>query len=77
MNGIFNFEHAGYAFPPGVLAEARERPAIRHFEGPSGNKPWHAGSWSPGIEPYFEHRRATPWPDVEQPRRPLRRRLRP
>lgn len=39
MTGLIRLPHAEHIFEPGVLAAARERPAIRHFEG-SANKPW-------------------------------------
>jgi lipopolysaccharide biosynthesis glycosyltransferase len=39
MNGLIHLCQAETIFEPVALAEARERPAIRHFEG-SANKPW-------------------------------------
>jgi lipopolysaccharide biosynthesis glycosyltransferase len=65
MNSTLKFPWAVYAFGAKALEEARSRPGIRHFEGPERNKPWHADSWSDMSEVYFEHRRHTPWPDVE------------
>jgi lipopolysaccharide biosynthesis glycosyltransferase len=46
------------------VADAMSRPAIRHFEGPTANKPWHAEHEGPGREQYERHRRETPWPRV-------------
>jgi lipopolysaccharide biosynthesis glycosyltransferase len=57
-------------FDAGLAAAARERPGIRHFEGPGANKPWHDDFDHEHHELYFRHRRATPWP----PARPLWRR---
>ncbi len=65
MNAL-SFAWAGYAFAPDALAQARARPGIRHFEGPSVNKPWHFLCAAPQREAYFEHRRATPWPKVRR-----------
>jgi lipopolysaccharide biosynthesis glycosyltransferase len=65
MNAL-SFPWAAYAFAPQDLAQARARPGIRHFEGPSVNKPWHFLCTAPGREAYFEHRRATPWPHVRR-----------
>lgn len=45
--------------------QARRRPGIRHFEGPSTNKPWHVACDPASRELYARHRRATPWPDFE------------
>jgi lipopolysaccharide biosynthesis glycosyltransferase len=65
MNSMMIFDDAASAFEPGVLQEARLRPAIRHFEGPAENKPWNYMCDRALRDVYFEHRRATPWPDVE------------
>jgi lipopolysaccharide biosynthesis glycosyltransferase len=65
MNALHFFPWSAYVFGNRALAEARAKPAIRHFEGPGINKPWVHGSWSPQRELYFEHRRGTPWPEVE------------
>ncbi len=46
------------------LRQAIAEPAIRHFEGPEENKPWHPGHDRQGRELYLRHRRDTPWPDV-------------
>jgi lipopolysaccharide biosynthesis glycosyltransferase len=64
MNSVLSFPWAAEVFGNAVVAEARSRPAIRHFEGPTINKPWHYGSESPMGDAYFEHRRQTPWPNA-------------
>ena len=64
MNSILGFESATEVFGEAAVAEARERPAIRHFEGPSVNKPWHLMCEREGRELYHAHRRRTPWPRV-------------
>ena len=48
------------------LAAALARPGIRHFEGPSVNKPWHVLCERPDAAEYFRHRSATPWPRVRR-----------
>jgi lipopolysaccharide biosynthesis glycosyltransferase len=59
---IFRFEWAEEVHGPVALAEAVRDPAIRHFEGPDENKPWHFSS-SPGQRRlYAQYRRQTPWP---------------
>jgi lipopolysaccharide biosynthesis glycosyltransferase len=65
MNAMLFFPWSAYIFGSQAVEEASSRPAIRHFEGPSINKPWIWGSWAPQRELYFEHRRRTPWPEVE------------
>lgn len=62
MNSVFLFDWADEVFGAAAVAEARERPAIRHFEGPGPNKPWAADSFAPHRDAYATHRRATPWP---------------
>lgn len=62
MNSIMNFPEAEVVFAADALADARAAPAIRHFEGPGANKPWHAGCRQPQRDAYFRHRRQTPWP---------------
>jgi lipopolysaccharide biosynthesis glycosyltransferase len=62
MNSVLGFPWADEVFGADAVEEARRRPAIRHFEGPTINKPWHYGCESPMREVYFEHRRRTPWP---------------
>jgi lipopolysaccharide biosynthesis glycosyltransferase len=62
MNSVLLFPWAADVFGAEAVDEARARPAIRHFEGPTINKPWHYGCESPMRDVYFEHRRQTPWP---------------
>ena len=83
MHSVLRFPWAAHAFGYEAIEEARDKPAIRHFEGPLMNKPWHILSEPQMSEPYFAHRRQTPWPEVARegatPRnrlRRLRRRLR-
>lgn len=61
MNSVLALPGAESVYGDRALAEARARPAIRHFEGPEHNKPWHPESRVPGRELYLSHRRATPW----------------
>jgi lipopolysaccharide biosynthesis glycosyltransferase len=64
MNSVVAFPHAAAVLGADRVEEARRDPAIRHFEGPGDNKPWHLLCPWPGRELYREHRRATPWPRV-------------
>lgn len=64
MNGILLFPWAADALGAAAVREAIERPAIRHFEGPSANKPWHLLCERADRELYMSHRRRTPWPRV-------------
>jgi lipopolysaccharide biosynthesis glycosyltransferase len=77
MNSVLQFPWSADVFGAEAVDEARSRPAIRHFEGPTTNKPWHYGCESPMREVYFEHRRQTPWPSCRiegvTPRNVLRR----
>lgn len=66
MNSVMVFERAAEVFGAEAVAEARAHPAIRHFEGPAGNKPWHVLCERPLRDLYERHRRATPWPEVER-----------
>jgi UDP-glucose/galactose:(glucosyl)LPS alpha-1,2-glucosyl/galactosyltransferase len=61
MNALW-LREARETFAESELAEAVNRPAIRHFEGPGDNKPWHADCRQRHLEMYFAHRRRTPWP---------------
>ncbi len=61
---VFWWPLAETVFDPAVLERARARPAIRHFEGPDENKPWHPRCPWDGRELYLAHRRETPWPRV-------------
>jgi lipopolysaccharide biosynthesis glycosyltransferase len=63
MNSM-RFPQAAPVFGGDVLEEARASPAIRHFEGPGDNKPWHRDCERVDRELYFRHRADTPWPRV-------------
>jgi lipopolysaccharide biosynthesis glycosyltransferase len=77
MNAFLALPNAADVLGAERLEEARRDPAIRHFEGPGDNKPWHLLCRWPGRELYRDHRRATPWPRVwpegVTPRNVLRR----
>jgi lipopolysaccharide biosynthesis glycosyltransferase len=77
MNSVLLFPEAIDVFGAERTEQARRNPAIRHFEGPSENKPWHLLCERDGIELYRHHRRQTPWPryipDGITPRNVLRR----
>ena len=84
MNSVVYFESAPEVLGAAAVEEARTRPGIRHFEGPSINKPWHLLCTWEGRDEYLRHRAATPWPKVQwegaTPRNRARhawRRLRP
>ncbi len=64
MNSVMEFEEASRVFGPEAVEDARRRPAIRHFEGPSINKPWHRLADPPSQRLYRAYRRETPWPRV-------------
>jgi lipopolysaccharide biosynthesis glycosyltransferase len=65
MNSVIEFPWSAEVFGARAVEEARSRPGIRHFEGPSINKPWHYLCTRSLRELYLEHRRQTPWPEVE------------
>lgn len=65
MNSVMSFPQSIEVFGKESVDEARRSPAIRHFEGPLLNKPWHYLADSDMQQLYLRHRRATPWPDVE------------
>lgn len=77
MNSVLLFPWAADVLGAERVEQARARPAIRHFEGPTINKPWHYGCESPMRDVYFEHRHRTPWPrcriEGRTPRSVLRR----
>ena len=77
MNAVLAFPQAQALLGADAVARARASPAIRHFEGPGANKPWHYLCRQPQREAYFEQRRMTPWPRVRlkgrTPRNLLRR----
>jgi lipopolysaccharide biosynthesis glycosyltransferase len=45
-----------------VVAKAQRTPAILHFEGPAGSKPWHPDADPEDRALYWSHRSRTPWP---------------
>jgi lipopolysaccharide biosynthesis glycosyltransferase len=64
MNSFFSRPRlAREVFGASLLSEAVEQPAIRHFEGPDFNKPWHLLHGRGGQRLYREHRVGTPWPE--------------
>jgi lipopolysaccharide biosynthesis glycosyltransferase len=73
MNSL-QFDWAADVFGAEAVREARDHPAIRHFEGPGQNKPWNRGGDPRDRAQYFAHRRRTPWPGR---RLRLKRALRP
>jgi lipopolysaccharide biosynthesis glycosyltransferase len=60
MNSM-RFPWSAEVFSEGQLEEARRRPAIRHFEGPGDNKPWHLYCERKDRQLYRAHLRRTPW----------------
>jgi lipopolysaccharide biosynthesis glycosyltransferase len=81
MNAVLYFPWSREVFGVEEVEEARRNPAIRHFEGPADNKPWHYLCQWGMRELYWYHRQQTPWPSLELegvtvPNR-LRRLLRP
>lgn len=62
MNAYFRFPWSVESFGPERLAEALADPAVRHFEGPADNKPWHYLADHESRRAYDLHRRQTPWP---------------
>jgi lipopolysaccharide biosynthesis glycosyltransferase len=66
MNAVMRFDWAVEYFGEEAVSEARSNPAIRHFEGPSSNKPWHLLCDPESQLQYTEHRRQTPWPRVRR-----------
>lgn len=79
MNALRVYPWAHYVFSPDQISEARSRPAIRHFEGPGPNKPWHYRCDQTAQKLYAAHRQETPWPVVRlegrTPRNVTRRQL--
>jgi lipopolysaccharide biosynthesis glycosyltransferase len=62
MNSVVTFPWSAELFGAEAVEEARSNPAIRHFEGPGPNKPWHYLADAESRELYLRHRRRTPWP---------------
>jgi lipopolysaccharide biosynthesis glycosyltransferase len=61
MNSMIVYPWATDYFEHAVLEAARRAPAVRHFEGPDSNKPWHVLSDPVQRRLYAEHRAQTPW----------------
>ncbi len=64
MTSLSEWSWSIYAYGSRAREEARDRPAIRHFEGPPILKPWHVLNEDPLRDTYFAHRAGTPWPTV-------------
>ena len=62
----FRWKVADEVFGGEAAEEARRNPAIRHFEGPRDNKPWHYLCERDLSDLYMRHRRLTPWPRVRR-----------
>ena len=62
MNAVLSHPEGVELFGADVVEEARRDPAIRHFEGPDDNKPWHFMCRQPSRAAYKQHRSQTPWP---------------
>jgi lipopolysaccharide biosynthesis glycosyltransferase len=62
MNSVLNFPWSPYVFGVDAVDEAHAKPAIRHFEGPGVNKPWHFLCDRRMQKLYARHRLETPWP---------------
>jgi lipopolysaccharide biosynthesis glycosyltransferase len=62
MNSFFVYPWSEDLFDSELLARAKSKPAIRHFEGPATNKPWHYLCEHDSRHLYAEHRKQTPWP---------------
>jgi lipopolysaccharide biosynthesis glycosyltransferase len=80
MNAFYVFDHASEVLGAERLEQAKADPAIRHFEGPALNKPWHYLCEHELRELYADHRAQTPWPRMRvegrTPLNMLRRRFR-
>lgn len=76
QNSIMYYAWAADVLGAEAVAQAREDPAIVHFEGPAYAKPWDGGSTHPYRSTYLEHRAGTPWPSVRSENDSLRVRLR-
>jgi lipopolysaccharide biosynthesis glycosyltransferase len=64
MSSILLYPWAGQVFGAEAVREARTNPAIRHFEGPAINKPWHYLCEHEMRDAYMQLRTRTPWPRV-------------
>jgi lipopolysaccharide biosynthesis glycosyltransferase len=63
MNSLLTYPWSPYVYGVPAYDEAHGNPAIRHFEGPGSNKPWHYLCERDMRDLYAYHRRQTPWPD--------------
>lgn len=69
---VFNEKAFRRAFPQGgfydltVMAEAQERPAIRHFERFVGMSPWHENSLHPYSSLFDQYLAISPWKDYQK-----------
>jgi lipopolysaccharide biosynthesis glycosyltransferase len=75
MNGLFAWPWSAYVYGVAATAAARAAPSIRHFEGPTTNKPWHFACPWPHRDEYLRARRETPWSSVREVGRTPGRRL--
>ncbi|MGI8549375.1 MAG: glycosyltransferase family 8 protein [Dehalococcoidia bacterium] len=66
MNAMMQFDYAVDYFGVDDVSEACSSPAIRHFEGPLYNKPWHLLADRHNQSQYLQHRRRTPWPRMRR-----------
>lgn len=64
MNSMVTYSFAKSFFAVGELDRALEDPAVRHFEGPAHNKPWHHLCERDDRELYHQHVHETPWPRI-------------
>ncbi|MEJ7804281.1 MAG: glycosyltransferase family 8 protein [Candidatus Limnocylindria bacterium] len=62
MNSFYSFPKTARIVGRLALRQALRHPAIRHFEGPGQNKPWHPDADSAARALYLRHARRTPWP---------------
>lgn len=65
QNSLFYYPRSREVFGAAQVREAIRQPGIVHFEGGNIVKPWHYLSKHPYRRAYLEHRRQTPWPQVE------------
>lgn len=75
MNCIFLFPEAREIFGANRVHQAKQQPAIVHFEGPGPGKPWHYLSKHPHKKDYLAYRSRTPWPLRQLDERTLHNRL--
>jgi lipopolysaccharide biosynthesis glycosyltransferase len=61
QSSLYYYDHGVRLFGSKAVDEAREHPAIVHFEGPDALKPWHYLSKHPYRAQYLAHRVQTPW----------------